>query len=417
MVCPKKSPRAKQLQTIVGTILLILSLSACCSTNRFSVTEPSIQQEETHVTTPTTSPMVPAAPADRNPESVSGASFGTIAETGDGYYALMDNLLYYADKSDPTSWVVVCNRPDCKHEAGYGTCSADLFFSSGFLLWNGRIYTLQHPEASSSKGKFAICSMALDGTDFNEERLIEEIPQEHDGGYLLRWTSEGIYFKYSVLNIDGTFNNGIKRITGAGVDTLYTGNSEEIETSNFSCPLSGTGDYAAYTPLLSEEASESKHLYRFTKDGFEEIPGITNYNLLGGLLKGNSLYRFTSGDGYYYTDLATGKSLKWMDSQFPDSYAEIFGTDLVMETNMHFRASPEIPEMRIFDGMSWKSVSLPEDIWSGENPSFTQASVLTSQHLFFFVRSYDEVGRNIKLYSVDLTADTYEAVLCHSSGA
>ena len=36
-----------------------------------------------------------------------------MAETDAGYYCKADSMLYYADRSDLTNWVLVCNEPNC----------------------------------------------------------------------------------------------------------------------------------------------------------------------------------------------------------------------------------------------------------------------------------------------------------------
>lgn len=109
-------------------------------------------------------------------ETCAITSNGQMAETESGYYAQFRGKLYYADESDLTNWVQVCNEPDCRHWDE--SCPAKMM-PYGFWIQDNRIYSVRQTvtiEEIPTAGD-AIYSMAPDGTDLRLEYPLEAIPR------------------------------------------------------------------------------------------------------------------------------------------------------------------------------------------------------------------------------------------------
>lgn len=388
------------------TLAAALCLSACGTAQTPGSTPPSTEPAGTAAALPG---GIPAMPVVNNLETAAETSQYTMAETENGFYLEMDAQLLYADKSDLSNWVVVCNQPDCGHTGMEEDCAANLWDSPGFRLLDGRIYYLRSPanRADRSKVKYALASIAPDGTNLQEERLITEIPVGGASEATWLWTKEGLYHSRSGMGKDGNFENVIVRLTGDSGVAVYRETSMDWRYTGLHAAV--RGDVAVYSELLSGYEESNKRVYRFLEDGYEEIPEIARYSLSGAYLNGNDLYRFQPGDGYYFTDLSTGESVKWMDAQLEESDAFIFGTNFVMETNFQ-KADPT--EMRLYDGQRWRAVTLPEDFGEGEKVYYGRSPVLTSRYLFIFTSRYDPGFYGDKMYAIDLTAENLTAVLC-----
>ena len=90
----------------------------------------------------------------------------TIAETESGWYLLHTSWLYYADKSNPSNWVLLCNKPDCEH---YDQCNA-LISTTGFLVSENSIwYTASKMDipqyADSFSSDIVIVQMDMNGAN------------------------------------------------------------------------------------------------------------------------------------------------------------------------------------------------------------------------------------------------------------
>ena len=132
----------------------------------------------------------------------------TMAETKDGYYLMQQNVLYYADKKDLSTWLPVCNKPACSHGYNEIGCNARM---SWFLIKNGRIYFPDHvgsyPQLNSTnRSGYAIYSRALDGTDVKLEYFNEEMLSSAQGGgegYVI-FTAEHFVNYVARINADGS---------------------------------------------------------------------------------------------------------------------------------------------------------------------------------------------------------------------
>lgn len=145
-------------------------------------------------------------------------SFFQMAETETGYYLNFDGELSYADKSDLTNWVQVCNEPDCLHRGD--ECPANIY-PGGFWFRDGRIYSIRDPSCidKNSTTVGAICSTALDGTDLRLEYPLEML----EGGGLNYYATpepDRMYLSVCKLETDGTFTYRLGRLDENGMDIL-----------------------------------------------------------------------------------------------------------------------------------------------------------------------------------------------------
>lgn len=337
-------------------------------------------------------------------------SDGQMAETENGYYIYQWHHLFYADKSDLTNWMPVCNEPDCEHCDE--SCPAKMS-PYGFWLRNNRIYSLRNTAAIEEEPTTAeaIYSMAPDGTDLRLECPLNLLPVDTDVSMNPVWMPDGIYLSTCALEKNGSWTYALGRVDKDGTHILHEETAAD-EISAFLNRPSMRGDMTIFSDLFSGGGEEwNKHIYRETEKGFEEISGICGYPFRDGYLDGNVLYHYAPNDGFYKTDLISGKSEKWMDSRFSDGKAEYVTENFVVETNFGYERAVETPEMAVFDGSKWRTVSLPEDIWRGENSGyFVQA--LTTEHLFYCVTDYSDDGIVDYLYSINLNNEELTAALC-----
>lgn len=338
-------------------------------------------------------------------------SSNAMVELDSGYYARFQGLLYYADKGELQHWVPVCNAPGCTHEEASCPARAD----NGFYLAGDRIYTLRDPSMVNPGQEecLAVYSMAMDGTDLRQEYTIAGSSMAALGGASMAILRQGeVIGSFSALQPDGMYHNQLVRTTADGESqVLFSGESADRAT-NFLVPASGLfgmrGDFALCSDLLSGAAEVSNHLYVPTETGFQEIPGICDYDLYGAYLAGNQLLRFVPGDGYYATDLQTGASEKRMDAQLQDSVAYHLTDQYIVETNLVHGTLPEEPEIMFYDGMDWHLVTgIPDSIKQTESDRLFPAAVST-QYIFFTVSG----SQCTRLYYVSLDDPDYLMVHC-----
>lgn len=342
-----------------------------------------------------------------------------MAETDAGYYCKADSMLYYADRSDLTNWVLVCNEPNCSGDLV--VCPAR--FDGEYRLRGDQIETIRNPQLfqnNSSHGSpqlfpndgsdlSALYTMMADGTGLQQVYTLDGSSMG-DGGASGTWLlQDRILAFYSQVQPDGTFSNSFLQMDDAGTHTLYASQSEEMETPFIAraqdwCAM--RGDLAMYISLLCEDDTLS-HLYRLTEAGLEEIPHICDYDLRGAYLAGNTLLHFVPNDGYYETDLDSSHGEKRMDAQLKDSIAFHFPEQYIVETNRLIDQTHVPAEARLYDGSSWRTISLPEEV-AAENINLFPVS-LASDRIFFTTYPDDS---QTSLYYVLLNDSQPTLTLC-----
>lgn len=158
-------------------------------------------------------------------------SGGAMAETEQGFFYKYGDVLYYADKSDLTNWVAVCNEPKCGHNVS--SCSA--YVVNGFYLSGNRIYSLRNPQDLNPEDTAcdAVYSMALDGTGIRLEYIIPNSSLENGGFSHAVIYGGNVYSCYSELQNDGTYINRLQCSDLDGTNVLY----ESTEAEGNLCSL------------------------------------------------------------------------------------------------------------------------------------------------------------------------------------
>ena len=112
---------------LLSALCLLVFLLAGCQQE-----DPSTSGSSTTFAVDTTPPVagtleterLSILPWDSGRAAYTGGYFA--AETANGFFLEYMAKLYYADKSNPDNWVVVCAEPECEHEVGDGGCGAHL---------------------------------------------------------------------------------------------------------------------------------------------------------------------------------------------------------------------------------------------------------------------------------------------------
>ncbi len=358
---------------------------------------------------------IPAASVTFDLETAMRSSNGRLWETEAGFYYCTDVGLIYADKSDLSNWVIVCNKPDCEHDED--TCPAKV--GGGFYLKDGRIYSLRCFIELTPDAKFshAIYSIPADGSDdIRVEYPLDDLRANQAHSLEHFWRPDGFYLYYDTLLPSGEYDNVVMCVRADGKQVFHSWKTEDRQPAGCFLPVGrGTGDTVVYSPILAEQENGEGRVYRLTEDGYEEIPGFGQYDWIATLVLGDNLYNFVKDDGYYYRDLKTGRSEKWMDAQLKASDAFLFGTNCIVETSLPASYPPgaELPDwnwkqMRIYNGTEWKDVALPDDIWVED--SYCYGCLALTSTSFFFTICNRRSGES--LYMVDLTQDELKAVRC-----
>lgn len=334
----------------------------------------------------------------------------SMAQAENGYYLLMNGILYYADKAQLDHWVPVCDNPACNHVNT--RCSADV--SNAFILKDDRIYTLR--DVYTGDGGVEICSMALDGTDLRQEFVVEESKAPGVQSSCASFIVNGkIYGAYTAMRTDGTFFNQIVRSDMENGDStiLYSGSTEDFPPAPTLMPawfFDGIGGEDLFFSTLLAEDNVMERRFRFTDEGYEEVPELSEYPneaLFGSWMKGNTLDHFVPGEGYVRTDLKTGKSKTLQPSQVPEGSGRWLSEQYLVECNFLGQETPENPQLMFFDGIQWHPVTLPEDLAiDGENRFFVNA--VSMEYLFIG----QQKDNTIKLYAVSLTDPEYRMFSC-----
>ncbi len=424
----------KRFLALALSVLLVLPLLACRQNPEPGTSSAPVASTPSSATPGTSAPEPSEPPKlDARPDSPVVRDLGTAAQTSDcqvaetenGFYMQFHGLLYYADKSDLSNWVPVCNKPNCNHDRA--SCTAYLSPWS-FWLRDGRIYSVRdmQPIDPNSAASFGICSCAADGTDFRVDLTMEDVfPSNVGGSYDDMATPDALYQTYLTMDNDGNFRTAVDRLDRNGRTNLLekSGISETpdswtgvyLDSARFWRGM--YGDPAAYCSMLAP-GEMYEHLYRITPDGFEEIKGIDQYELHGAKLVGDGLYYFVPDDGYYYVQLSTGASIRWMDAQLSDSIAYQFGTDGIFERTHKLNASG-VPELRWFDGTQWRTIAVPEGLSLTEKFAFNPVALCRDQLLLaiYGMETDEKTGADTfycSLYVVDLTADELVVTPCYT---
>ncbi len=388
----------KNLAFLLALLLLLTPLSGCAGQGVGDSSVPSTASAPTGAsgsTAPSVEGSFPDGPVVTVDLSTAGwTSWNEIIETEAGYYSVCSNQLRYADKSDLSNWVPVCNKPDCKHK-DEKDCTAN---NTVVFLEGDRIYFTDKMTADGTG--VMLYSMARDGSDLRMEFPIAGAEQE--GGCSISRRAAGNMFclGFSELQNDGSVITRVIRVTPSGSEIMLEAEAEAFTSQ----ALAGSCYYATDAVMVGSlvypgSVGKEYHYCRMTATEWEDLSKVDEiYDAEFGFLHGDYLYRYVPNDGYYVTQLSTGASKRQMDAQLKDGRAYRLTDQWAIETNLWYGASsPETPEIRIFNGSEWKSVQVPEEV----GKMTCRPLALTTEHIFFM--AVEETPETLGFYDYYVT--------------
>ena len=334
------------------------------------------------------------------------------AETELGYYYDPISVLYFADKANLSNWVPVCNKPDCLHNSAM-ECDAHSV-GSRFIIKDNRIYfadmaSLYYPQISKDDaGASVLASVAWDGSDRRLEYAIHGFPPSNDGRGMDILTGNQWVSFFEALDKDGNFIPFLSITTEEGTAKI---------------PVENPGNMSAelITVMNGDESFSFPHLATYDYSIFRYIDGelvetdVTGLDTIDAYLSGNTLRVFRPGDGYYDVDLTTREEVFLAPAQLENSKAKIALPNCIIETTLLSKEGPgeEGHRMSIFDGQTWREVTLPEElVHTDKNISqvSTGYTVCSDCILLFLLDRSDAYATN--LYRIPLTDGELKAEFC-----
>lgn len=342
-----------------------------------------------------------------------------MAETNAGFYALFFGYLHYADKSDLTNWLPVCSKPNCTHDSDSPDCDAALA-GGGFYLSQGRVYFCDSDSFYGGSNHLAIVSMSANGGDRKVAHLISFPAQEQ----VVQWRNCFLAGKMllfcSCMDQSGAFHNYAMQITPEGDQILAEGRTDNIPSFLGTVTASEDvwGDPAVLYRLDSDSGDFGTVLYRPTEDGLVAIGdtaglglgNLADCDMTGAYLKGDILQVYRPNDGYYDINLATGEQTKTMDARMEDSWGWHLTDQYILESPILFNRpaqglelDPGPHTMLLYDGESWKPVTLPEEVSQISGTRYLIPKAITSDRVFFTLDSSED--RETRRYQMMLNED------------
>ena len=338
-----------------------------------------------------------------------------FAETANGYYYLSGSILYYADKTDLSAWLPVCNNPGCSHSANMVSCNARMIRNT-FLLQNGRIwftgFVSEYPELYIGQGDpVAILSRSADGSDLRLEYVLKEsvnIPGDKvSSGQIL--TPQHFIYGQTNMNPDGSYSGICYRVTNDCTSVLWEGNlpAESAAVRMLLYPFSG--DKAFFCSLLGED---QRNVY-FISENIPLERNTSSYIYEGRYLSGNMLRCFRANEGYYDVNLETGEECLVAQNQLENSGAVILLPNCIIESTLDYyanslRTANTVHSMKLFDGEKWLDVMLPTELKNAGLNTFAVPFSVTSDNIFVRVT----VGMHTCLYRIALGQDNPQLEYC-----
>lgn len=331
-----------------------------------------------------------------------------MIETELGYYSAYNlGLIYYADKEALNNWVAVCNKAHCPHNDN--TCSG-YTTSLSIIAKNDRIYFTVLKDAAqelyAGGASFILASMKPDGTDRRFEFAFDEHVPHTPLASTALLTSQ--YWIYNTLEMedDGTETARSYIVTANGAEEYPAAEDLENYRVGFR-QIQNWGDRLYGNPVLSAETGIF-HRYR---NGKPEAVDLADLFVTFSYISGNTMRCFRANDGYYDVNIETREEIKLADPQLENSFASIILPNCIVETTLMYRLSENpdpavahsIHEMRLFDGKSWRTVELPNELLQLGGGYYFLLKSVTSDSVLFSLR----VGSSNTLdyYRIDLTKE------------
>ena len=354
-------------------------------------------------------------------------SYNMMAETENGWYLLYASWLWYADKSDPNHWVILCSKPECNHMTS--DCSGNVS-SNGFIIKDQRIYYIgvpdDVPQYNSNKSGRVILSVSLNGNDRKME-YIEDALMLSGGGsvadYLLpdQWLVAS-----SALDSAGNIVTKAFRITPENSELFFTAKNgpEFISISGAKNTFTLYGDKYFFCNFLDNTGSR---IYRFQDEVLihKDVEGLP---LRGGYISENVLRCFRTNDGYYDIDLSNGQETRLSDPQLNDSYSAIILPNCIVESTLLYpistasRTNGMSHKIVIFNGVDWQNVTLPAELEHAANSFYITVQAVTSEGILLACRDSNTVYKTtgtvfyyINLAEEELTAEYWTEIILPKS--
>ncbi len=314
------------------------------------------------------------------------------AETEFGYYIEFYAQLFYADKSNLNTWVVVCPNADCDHSTGEQECASRL--SGEFLLRDNRIFYITrktfYPELWAEVPGITtplIASMALDGSDRRCEYIFHDISGAGSSQTFL--TAHYAIESSASLNADGYYD---AQIVVADKDGEYTLFAQTQDTSNAYCSQWRRSHNVFGDEVFLSEIMDSGATKAFTLSERElSSVDLAGLPLDGAYLSGQTVRIFRPGDGYYAVDLTTREEMRLADCQLESSLSYIVSPNCILESTIlgwrsrEIRSTVDTNALRFFNGAQWFDAALPDELQNIDDDSYLEFICLGSDRMLFLL--------------------------------
>lgn len=352
-------------------------------------------------------------------ESCARTSGYQMAETETGYCIFIAPQLYYADKANPTKWVVLCNNPGCDHLQE--VCPSRMMGQEEFYIKEDRLYKVGWVRKTDEGGKESewngVYSTKLDGTDLRYEYELKE--WNFDGGAMgAILTPECTYTQCFALQKDGSFRATVHRTDRDGSQLLVERSVDEIPgipyfhtTTHWIYKM--RGELCLISSVMADDTSSQivseKKLYRMVDSGLEEITGIEDSLRYFSYWDGEILYT-RQKEGYCRFDPATGTFEKYMDLYLKEANGYYIDLDHIIETNYNLNAVPKSEAvMAVYHAGKWFDLTIPEEMKEWDDASLCPIAVST-EGIFFQVNELESGMTH--LYRISFDGDTATVLHC-----
>ncbi len=421
----------KRILLLVLTVLLLLS--ACG--NPAPVTEAPTEPTETTAPAETTQvPQLPETFAETmtyeelgsvslpeiTPENrCAMTTLGAFAETEERYYqyrqvmydSTIYNYIYYAEKSDSTTWLPLCTREGCLHR-GEEECLAN---DSGiFWLTEDGLY-LDNFE------KLALDGSSREPWDPNLQLGYSPVAYTPNAHVTMYAERDGSGDRYVIRQMDGEGTKTLFRSQPYPRDGWFPyGFFNEYQSVRGDAllrgkmPMDGSWDE---TPGELDQRAEDEYVSHVHGGKLLSLENHREHPYYGAYLYGNHYYHYHENDGFYYMDLTTGTETKIADAAYENAFGYCLDGNLLVESSMkaslQSREPAEAGLRYCYEGQ-WYALDLPGD-WQGQH--YFNILAATSDRIFFEISDSritqpDHDQWQARLYYV-LLGDT-TPVLCDS---
>jgi len=350
-------------------------------------------------------------------------SFNMMAETEQGYYYSYYVNLWYADKTNLAGWYPVCNNPGCGHRTE--RCSAYLKYQH-FVIKDNRIYTISNavglPDFYKGDARFLLMSMDPDGSNRKLAFAIErEDPSSTPRALMADVSPFGFFYNEYVLNTDGTHTQYLYWVREDGSETIYkTDTGEDYVYGYGGLNLGFYGLHGDRNMIVGEGYSgsfEGADLYRISKNDMIPLKLQAFFpdpqDLDGCYLSGDIIRCYRQNDGYYDINIQTGEEVKVADAQLQDAGAFVVLPNCILESTMaweNYEGQGVTPtegehKLLLFDGETWRSVELPEELRTADAAQSICVIAVTSDQIILGPYNIFNRSRTSYFYSIDLNKE------------